>query len=170
MKKGAACMMVVILIVVSLVGMVYAVEKTPAKGPLPKAAIQVNTADIEIWGAILPQCVCKKVCDIMDAIAITFKPSIAIHNNGPATTEVTITATVFNYLSNSEVTYTDKIEIKAKQSTNYYMEVMAASPSSPVVVKKSYGVKIKVVPSTPGITDPKLSNNTKTLKSCQTYN
>ena len=178
MKKNALSLMIAACLLLPLAILHSADLKPTTAAQLIRGDMTAKNADLRIYGSLGLTCGCKQVADVFDAIAITNNLTINVVNKGPATTGVKFKVTVFNCLSNSEVTFTEITSADLsptssdglKNYVNHKMITMAASDANPLVIKKSFGARIEVEPLTTGISDPKPANNKYVIKDCASHN
>ncbi len=84
-----------------------------------------------------------------------------------AKTESILTVTYFDLMQGQMVTITKNLPAMNPYPTNPWTLQRYVVVNSPVLVKKSVGIKAVIKPKPTNITDPVPANNTKIIKKCQ---
>jgi hypothetical protein len=163
MKKS---ILIFLGLVLSLSGVLIAVDPPSVANTVVQGDLRLpKRADLEINSIEAWPCACEADAATVDALILKGNIVLRVHNKGPYATDAQISVKVFNYRSGNELGYAKAIHLNNNQYGSYVLATI--TPTSPLLIKKSYGFKAEIKVTTPGISDLVTSNNTKTLNVCQ---
>jgi hypothetical protein len=130
---------------------------------------QVNrTTDLKVDGIFDGQC----KCDLADVDALYMsRIAVTVSNNyqqsGGAASTSLLTVTYFDLKLGRQVTQTKNLSALSPHPTNPWVVQETPVVTSPVLIKKSAGIRAEVKPTSPGVTDSNLSNNAMVEHDCK---
>lgn len=167
MKKGFIGILAVLGFVLFASGIILAENPPVNTNVIVKKDLTIlKTADLAVNELEAWPCGCETDAAAADAIILKGNPIVHVHNNGPFATDAMLKVRIWNLRTNSEVQHAYAIHLNNNQSLNQVISSMNASPTTPMLIKKSYGVKAEIVVSSTGTSDPNASNNVKIINVC----
>jgi hypothetical protein len=167
------CMMMAAVLLTSIY-VAEAVEIKPAERMViakPSGAMIAAIAgstDLKVDGIFGPNC----KCDISDVDAVYMgRINVTVSNNyqksGGLATQSELTVTYHDLRSGQLVTVKKQLPVIKPYPTNPWVLQEYQVVTSPVLVKKSVGIKAEIKPTSPGVSDSDNSNNSMTVRKCE---
>lgn len=163
MKKN---LLILLGLVLSLGGILIAVDPPTMTNTIVQGDLRIPMkADLEVTAVEAYPCACETDTAVVDAMIVKGNIVVHVHNKGPFGTDAKIMVRVFNYRSGTELGYAKAIHLNKNEYASHALAII--TPASPLLIKKSFGVRAEIVVNSAGVTDPVATNNKKTINKCE---